>query len=191
MWARRKPLVHKSLRRLGLAAAVAVALFIGSTAPPASAQIVVGRSVAGVRIGDSMAQVRKLLGPPNPSPYTSHGEWQYSSPQTLGGFVGFRAGTEGHEHVTTGVTYVQTSSHGQRTAAGIRPGSSYSQFHRAYPGYRCDRMNGAGSGLRACWARGRYGRQTVTTAFYFEGGTKIAFMVVAGQLFQLRAEFAL
>lgn len=129
----------------------------------------VGQGIAGVRIGDSMSRVREVLGTPSASPYTSHGEWLYSSPQTLGGFVGFRAGTEGHEHVTSGVTYVQSSSHVQRTAAGIGPGSTYSQLHRTYRGYQCDRMNGAGTGVRACWTTTRYRRQTVTTAFYFEG----------------------
>ncbi|HEX4837972.1 MAG TPA: hypothetical protein VFV03_05555 [Solirubrobacteraceae bacterium] len=138
-----------------------------------------------------MSKVTKVLGTPNSSPYTSHGEWQYSSPQKLGGFVGFRAGTEGHEHLTSGVTYIQTSSHQQRTAAGVGPGVAYSQFRRAYPGYRCDRMNGAGSGIRACWTKSRLHGQKVTTAFYFEGGPKVAFVVVAGQSYQLRAELAL
>ncbi|HLM84646.1 MAG TPA: hypothetical protein VK272_00505 [Solirubrobacteraceae bacterium] len=68
-----------------------------------------------------MSKVTKVLGAPDSSPYTSHGEWQYSSPQKLGGFVDFRAGTEGHEHLTSGVTYIQTSSHEQRTRLASAP----------------------------------------------------------------------
>jgi len=179
-----------SLRRLAVAAAAWAGL-LTVAASPASAQIVTGQGIAGVRIGDSMSKVAKVLGTPDSSPYTSHGEWQYSSPQKLGGFVGFRAGTEGHEHLTSGVTYIQTSSREQRTAAGVSPGAAYSQFRRVYPGYRCDRMNGAGSGIRACWTKSRFHGQKVTTAFYFEGGPKVVFVVVAGQSYQLRAEFAL
>jgi len=183
MSAWREGAVRRSLlQRLGLAASASVAVLIVAPAPLASAQIVVGQSIARVRIGDSMSRVRELLGTPSASPYTSHGEWLYSSPQTLGGFVGFRAGTQGHEHVTSGVTYVQTSSHAERTAAGIGPGSSKSQLRRAYGGYHCD--------VRACWTATRNQGQTVTTAFYLEGG-QVAFVVVAGHSFQLRAELAL
>jgi len=157
---------------------------IAAPATIASAQIVVGQGIAGIRIGDSMSRVKEVLGTPSASPYTSHGEWQYSSPQALVGFVGFRAGTEGHEHITSDVTYIQTSSNTQRTAAGIGPGSTYSQLHRAYRAYRCDH-------IRACWTTTRYRGQTVTTAFYFAGGPKVAFVVVAGHSFQLRAELAL
>jgi hypothetical protein len=181
--------VRVYLRRLGLSVAASLAAGLGVWSASAAAQIVPGQGIAGVRIGDSMARVRSWLGAPSPSPSPAHGEWLYSSPQPLGGFVGFRAGTEGHERVTAGVTYVQTSSPTQRTAAGIGPGSSSSQFHHVYRTYRCDHMDGSGS--RACWTRTRYGQQTITTAFYFEGGSTVVFVVVASQAYQLRAKLAL
>lgn len=188
--ARRNHRLRRSLQCLAFAGAATTSLLV-ALAPPAWAKIAVGQGIAGVRIGDSMSRVRQLLGAPDASPYTSHGEWMYSSPQTLGGFVGFRAGTEGHEHITSGVTYVQTSSHTQHTAAGVGPGSSYSAVRRAYPGYHCDRLNGAGTGIRACWVKTHRRGQQVTTAFYFDGGRSVAFVVVAGQAYQLRAELAL
>jgi hypothetical protein len=180
---------HGPLRRIGLTTAASLGVLIGAPIPLASAQIVVGKGIASVRIGDSTSQVTKLLGTPSTSPYTSHGEWLYNAP--LNGIVGFRAGTEGHEHITTDVTYVETASHRQRTGAGVGPGSSSSQFHGAYRGYRCDHLNGASSGLRACWTTTRSRGQTVTTAFYFAGGPKVVFVVDAGHSFQLRAQLAL
>ncbi len=182
---------RRPMRRLACVAAATASLLVAAPIPLASAKIAVGQGIAGVRIGDSMSRVRQLLGAPAASQYTSHGEWMYSSSRPLGGFVGFRAGAEGHERITSGVTYVQTSSHTQRTRAGVGPGSSYNGFRRAYPGYHCDRLNGPGTGVRACWEKTRYDGQEITTAFYFDGGTKVAFVVVAGQSYQLRAEFAL
>jgi hypothetical protein len=52
-------------------------------------------------------------------------------------------------------------------------------------------LNGSGSGIRACWTKSRLHGQKVTTAFYLEGGTKVVFVVVAGESYQLRAELAL
>jgi len=181
-----KGATHRPLRGIGLTVAASLGVLIAAPIPLASAQIVVGQGIAGVRIGDSMSQVTKVLGAPSTSPYTSHGEWLYSAP--LSGIVGFRAGTEGHERVTSGVASVQTSSRAQRTAAGIGPGSAYSQVHRAYPHYRCNRL---GTGFRACWATTRYRSANVTTAFYFEGGHQIAFVVIAAYSYQLRAQLAL
>ncbi|MHB8531312.1 MAG: hypothetical protein ACYDC2_01190 [Solirubrobacteraceae bacterium] len=170
---------------MSLAGCVAITVFVGSAAS-ASGQIVVGQGIAGARIGDSVSQVEAVLGKPT-TPLTEHGELFYSSL----GYVGFQAGTEGHEHVTSGVTYVETFSRAQRTPAGVGPGTPYARLHGKYPHYRCDREHGPKSPLRACWTRTRSGGQSVTTAFYFDGEPKVAFVVVAGQSFQLRAKLAI
>src|SRR5512142_2483779 len=78
------------VRRLcGLGAVMLVLGGVGAFAPAASAKIVVGQSIAGVKLGDTQARVRQVLG----KPASAQGVWDY--PKTLMGVVGF----DSHRHV--------------------------------------------------------------------------------------------
>ena len=112
------------MRWLAVSAALLGAVL--GLAAPASARIVVGESIAGVKLLDSKSAVRSKLGRPtdvHKRTESSPERWYYSDDR-------LRLQIEFNKH---GVHELGTSSSSQRTAKGIGPGSRFSAVARAYP----------------------------------------------------------
>jgi hypothetical protein len=133
-----------------------IAVGVAVVAPPAVARIELERGIAGVRIDDSSAHVRRVLGRPDRIVPPA---WVYGAP--LGGGVGF-------DHARR-VNDVWTTSHRQRTRAGVGPGSSLRALRRAYRHARCYRRSRRGA-VVLCVLRSRRG--TVETDFRLAGAVK-------------------
>jgi hypothetical protein len=121
--------------------------------PEVLGKVVVGQSIAGVRIGATQAQVRRALGKPLG---TSDG-WRYGEP--LRGRVIF-----GRDHR---VVEVWSHSRRQRTGRSIGRGSTVRSVRRAYR-VTCGREAGVKWTL-ICRRRSRSGGHRRTTTFYFDG----------------------
>jgi hypothetical protein len=120
----------------------------------AGAAIVPGRGIAGVRIGNSGAQVRGALGKPRKIvPPT----WVFGAP--LKGRVGFNHARR--------VNDIWTTSARQRTAKGVGPGSSLRRVKHAYPTAKCDREP---KGKQLCTLASHRRHHTIKTAFLLRGG---------------------
>ena len=91
--------------------------------PTASAKIVEGQSVAGVKLGDSKAQVKQVLGKPSKTDPTD-----FFYPTSVGLRVHFKGGK---------VDGMLSFSKKQKTTKGITIGSSASKFKSAYPQAKC------------------------------------------------------
>jgi hypothetical protein len=105
----------------GLLAASACAALV--VAAPASARVVVNRSIAGVRIGMSPDAVRGAVGRPS---HAAGRVWRYEGRKLV---VRFGDGKR--------VTSVWTRSRRQRTARGVGVGSTKATVRRRVPGIRC------------------------------------------------------
>jgi hypothetical protein len=104
---------------------------IMAVAPIAEANIVIGQSIAGVKLGDSEAQVTAALGPPankeNAGP---------AYPGVVNIYYPTSVGL--HFSMTNGrVGDVLSFSKKQKTSKGITIGSSRAQMKRAYPQAKC------------------------------------------------------
>lgn len=101
----------------------AVALTV---APSAPANIIIGQSIAGVKLGDSEAQVKAALrGQSNEHPPVFHSELLYSD---------FLRIVFKHGRADKLVSYSST----QKTSKGITVGSSQAQVKHAYPKITCE-----------------------------------------------------
>ncbi|MGE4425988.1 MAG: hypothetical protein AB7G37_06015 [Solirubrobacteraceae bacterium] len=153
---RRSPLPVRP-RIIGPAAtAVAVILLAPGVA---SAAIVPGSSIAGVRIDATDATVRDRLGTPRriSRPVSEiHGQ-RITIYRYAGLTVTFGPGPAAERRVTS----LSTTSRRQRTSKGVRVGSRRSLLRRAYPNLTCEPV-----GRRSvCWrGRAEPGRK-VTTFF--------------------------
>lgn len=138
---------------IGLAAAGAVL----AAAVPASGKIIEGRSIAGVKLGATQAQVRARLGRTKEAMRCGRGcvTWAYDAP--FRGVIGFKRGK---------VTGMWTASPRQKTRRGIGKGSSEAAVRRAYRNARCG-AGPLGPDSRLCTIRGRYRGRVVITAFPF------------------------
>jgi hypothetical protein len=132
----------------GIAAALVLAL-VPAIAP---ARIVYEKSIAGVRLDMSKAQVRAVLGRPV-SILNSTNEF---GPYTRYRYSGIDVRFQGR----TRVTMVSTTRRSQRTADGLGVGSTRAQVHRTLHGEQC-----FGS---ICQTRIRIGE--ATTAFVLHNG---------------------
>lgn len=119
--------------RLSLAATLGVVLSAGllAFAPSAVASIVIGQSVAGVKLGASEAQVSALLGAP-----TSKESAGPAYPNVVNLVYPSSVGL--HFTMTNGrVSGALIFSKKQKTNKGIGMGSSRAQLKRAYPQAKC------------------------------------------------------
>jgi hypothetical protein len=149
------PAVRPSLRACctAFAAVAAVGLLASATA---QASIVVGKSIDGIKLGETEAQVTQALGvPAYKTPEGSETSWGY--PKTLEGRVGFKSG-----HVVG----MWTASKSQKTNKGIGPGSKVAAVKRAYPAAKCS-AGPFGPQSLICTLKSKYHGRTVETTFPF------------------------
>jgi hypothetical protein len=115
------------MTRLGIAVAALVLAF----AAPASAMVQLDKGIAGVRIGNTRAQVRAALGTPAK---------QRSGSNDFGSFVqyayagGITVVFQGEDRVTS----VATTGLGDRTSNGIGVGSVLDDVKAHIPGIKCE-----------------------------------------------------
>jgi hypothetical protein len=121
---------------LGLLSSAAIMVAV----PIAQAHIVIGQSIAGVKLGDSETQVTALLGAPTSN---ANGSLFYTSS------VGLRIGVEAGK-----VKDVLSFSKKQKTSKGITIGSSRAQLKRAYPRDCSGGAGGGGLGANVVMCRG-------------------------------------
>ncbi len=115
--------------RLVLATAALFAL----AAAPASAKIVVNRSIAGVKLGVSQQRVLNLLG--NPSTTVTNQAFD-----TIYTYKGRGLQITFHAHGSTNdVTLIEVRKRGERTASGVGVGSTYAAVRAHVAGVRCAR----------------------------------------------------
>ncbi|HEV2973706.1 MAG TPA: hypothetical protein VGX69_01760 [Solirubrobacteraceae bacterium] len=94
-------------------------------APAASANIVIGQSIAGVKLGATKAQVKHALGAPSSSDPTD-----FFYPTTT---VGLRIGFSKAGRVNGVLSFLSK----QKTSKGITIGSSRARLKSAYPQASC------------------------------------------------------
>lgn len=92
-------------------------------ASSALANIVIGQSIGGVKLGDSEAQVKAVLGPP-----TSNENNSLFYPTSVGLRISMNTGK---------VSGVLSFTKHQKTSKGITIGSSRTRLKRAYPQTKC------------------------------------------------------
>ena len=148
-------------RRSKLVVVLSLMLTAGvlAVAPTALANIVIGQSIAGLKLGASEAQIIKILGQPTlkQSPdYQGNVEWNYAKPPLLGA-LGLTHGR---------LNGLWTSSKRQKTSKGIGVGSSVAQVRRAYPKAKCS-TGPFGPNSLICVLKLTYEGRVVETAFPF------------------------
>lgn len=146
------------MRRLTrLTGAVALIGTAALVAPPiASAKIVDGQSIAGVKLGDTTAQVEQVLGPPEKA-------------ELSGLFYPAKFGLR--LHLTGGhVDAMLSISKKQKTLKGITIGSSRSKMKAAYPQAKCEAGPYGPSSLY-CTVKSHYHGKATYTSFLFGTAT--------------------
>jgi hypothetical protein len=148
------PSPRPTVIRVPLAILLAVAL-LATGASTACANIVIGQSVAGVKLGATQVQVRQILGPTS-SPFPN--ELFYSLP------VGLRI-----KFVHGRVERILSYSKRQRTSKGITIGSTHAQLQSAYPQDRC--VEGQAPPYVYCVVAARFQGRSSYTGFLSESPT--------------------
>lgn len=156
----RRPLVHASL----------VVLCALAAAEGASATIVPGTSIAGVRLGMQEVRVRAILGEPRR---------EIRDSTELGDYVELRyPGLRVFILPRAGVASVATTRRGERTRSGVGVGSTVEQVRSGIAGVTCQVSGGVGlcrvGGVRR-GARGtdlslRRGRVTEVSVYRVDSG---------------------
>jgi hypothetical protein len=138
---------------------VTLALLTPLAAPgAASALVQVDKGIAGARLGNSRAEVRKALGTPAST---------RSGTNDFGPFVRFRyrGGITVLFQGRTEVTSVSTAGRGDRTARNVGVGSREATVRSRVAGVRCETI----AGTRSCHT-GRFRAGEVVTDFLIRGG---------------------
>jgi hypothetical protein len=131
--------------------------------------ITVGQRIDGVKLGDTEAHVRAVLGKPSYCEPCGKRDLVWGFQKTLVGRVGF----DPHGHANG----MWTASPTQATSKGIHPsgltgkprGSSLTQAKKAYPHAKCT-LGPKGPGSTLCELRSRYHGRTVLTDFLLQKG---------------------
>jgi hypothetical protein len=149
------------MRRSSLAASLGALLTacVLATAPSALATIVIGQSIAGVKLGESQSQVTAQLGAPTfarPPDYQGAIEWNYAKPPLLGA-MSFAHGE---------LVSMWTLSTHQKTSQGVGVGSSLAQVRKAYPKAKCS-TGPFGPKSLICIVKSNYNGRVVETGFPF------------------------
>jgi hypothetical protein len=145
------------MRTLALSAFAAVLAALAWPAA-AGALIQVDRGIAGVRLGNTRAEVRAALGTPSSTrsgdnPFGQYVEYRYRG--------GIRVLFQGR----TRVSLVSTTGLGDRTSRGVGVRSSERSVERRVPGVRCETI----AGTRTCHT-GEFAAGERVTTFWIEDG---------------------
>ena len=124
-----------TLSRIAVLATVLTFLF----AAVASARIVVNRGMFGVKLGDTMKQVRHTLG--NPVDVFGRG-----SDRTFWDYPGRRLTVAFRGKHSPRLLFLDTTNPKQRTGKGLGVGSSEQAVKRAFPGVQCSPSAPVGPG---------------------------------------------
>jgi hypothetical protein len=144
---------HRMIRRLAVSILVGAMAATWTTAD-ASAGIVIGQGIAGIRLGESYHQTTQRLGKPRS---VAPPDLFYGAP--LYGHVGF--------DFKQRVNDISTSSSAQRTSRHVGPGAPARDVLRAYPRLKCYRHTANWSVL--CLMTSTYHHRPVETDFLFKG----------------------
>jgi hypothetical protein len=112
---------------------IATAALFALAAAPASAKIVVNRSIAGVKLGMSQQQVLDRLGSPATTITNQALDTIYTY-KKRGLAITFRP-----HGSTNDVTLIEVTKAGERTASGVGVGSTYNAARAGLSGERCVR----------------------------------------------------
>ena len=146
-------------RPIGLLAMVTALLGVGVVAPVASASIAMGQSIDGVKLGETLAQLRARF--PHVRVEKNRGETSFSVPN-------LRGGLSSHGVITS----FYTASALQKTSKGIHTanppstrGSSEVAVRKAYPSAKCNKPGFPEPDSIICTVKSRYRGRVVTTSF--------------------------
>jgi hypothetical protein len=134
---------------------------LAALAAPAAApaMIQVDRGIAGVRLGNTRAEVRAALGRPASIRSGRNEFGRFLQYRYRGGITVLFQGRRR-------VSLVSTSGRGDRTARGVGVGSSQASVRRRVPGVRCETI----AGSRSCHT-GRFAAGERITDFLIRRGT--------------------
>jgi hypothetical protein len=109
-------------------------LLLAGYASAAAHSLVLGRSMAGVRLGDSLARLHQVLGQPKAVRHV-HNEITGSERIDIYGRLAF--GSFPSADAEEAVLYMQTTRRSIRTASGIGVGTRKHRLERELPGMSC------------------------------------------------------
>jgi hypothetical protein len=135
----------------------------------ATAAIIPGYDIAGLKLGDSTARVTALLGKPGELQKNSGGEqnWLYFGKGPVD-WVTIQA--KGAKKTVEGL---ETSDPKQRTSKGVGPGSSLAALRKAYPHLTC-RKGSLGTTFLSCWILTSVNGQKIPTNFVLAPGKPVS-----------------
>ena len=155
-----------NLRRSKVVAVLSLMLAAGAlaAAPTALANVVIGQSIYGVKLGDTLTQLRERF--PHVRVETIRGETSFF-------VLGLRGGLS-RSHRITGF---YTADSGQKTSRGVHTGaivggrqlkgSSVAAVEKAYPSAKCTKPGQPEPDSVICTLNSRYHGRAVSTSFVF------------------------